>query len=575
MLSTRSASPGTRMDSVEDALAALREGRTVIVVDDESRENEGDLILPAQSATTEQLAFAIRHSTGIICAPMAGQELDRLGIPMMTEHNTDPKRTAFTLSADARTGITTGVSAADRARTVHVLADPYSAPSDLVRPGHVFPLRAREGGILMRRGHTEAAVDLMRLSGNRPVGVLVEVINDDGTMARRHQLRELADAHAMPMISISDLERYRWLHEELVEEVVSAHLPTAHGEFTAHALRSRVDGTEYLALVCGRIADGEEVLTRVHSACLTGDVLSSLRCDCGPQLRAAMEAISARGRGVLVYASDHEGRGIGLIDKLRAYALQEEGMDTLDANVALGLPADARSYATAAQVLRHLGVRSVELMTNNPDKVAGLEHYGVSVRSMTPTPTFANGENLDYLRTKRDRMGHLLTGLNPIGSGAESPPGEAGADDDTWHTSDHNEVAAQWHERIMGGLVAGALRAVEEAGAQASVVRAVGSFELPVLAAAAARGGAEAVVALGVVIRGGTPHFDYVCRAATDGLSRVALDTGVPVGFGVLTCDDEAQALARCGGPGAEEDKGYEAACAAMSTALTLAAMRG
>ena len=404
------------MDSVEAAIAALREGRTVIVVDDESRENEGDLILPAQSATTEQLAFAIRHSTGIICAPMAGQELDRLGIPMMTEHNTDPKRTAFTLSTDARTGITTGVSAADRARTVRVLADPGSAPDDLVRPGHVFPLRAREGGILTRRGHTEAAVDLMRLSGNRPVGVLVEVINDDGTMARRHQLRELADAHAMPMISISDLERY-----------------------TAHALRSRVDGTEYLALVCGRIADGEEVLTRVHSACLTGDVLSSLRCDCGPQLRAAMEAISARGRGVLVYASDHEGRGIGLIDKLRAYALQEEGLDTLDANVALGLPADARSYATAAQVLRHLGVRSVELMTNNPDKVAGLERYGVSVRSMTPTPTFANGENLDYLRTKRDRMGHLLNGLDPTGADADSPPGEKRADDDTWHTSDHNE----------------------------------------------------------------------------------------------------------------------------------------
>ena len=412
MLSTRSASPSTRMDRVEDALAALREGRTVIVVDDESRENEGDLILPAQSTTTEQLAFAIRHSTGIICAPMAGQELDRLGIPMMTEHNTDPKRTAFTLSADARTGVTTGVSAADRARTLRVLADPGSAPTDLVHPGHVFPLRAREGGILTRRGHTEAAVDLMRLSGNRPVGVLVEVINDDGTMARRHQLRELADAHAMPMISISDLERYRWLHEELVEEVVSAHLPTAHGE---------------------------EVLTRVHSACLTGDVLSSLRCDCGPQLRAAMEAISARGRGVLVYASDHEGRGIGLIDKLRAYALQEEGMDTLDANVALGLPADARSYATAAQVLRHLGVRSVELMTNNPDKVAGLERYGVSVHSRTPTPTFANGENLDYLRTKRDRMGHLLNGLEPIGADADSPPGETRADDDTWHTSDENE----------------------------------------------------------------------------------------------------------------------------------------
>ena len=439
MLSTRGVRPGTRMDSVEDALTALREGRMVIVVDDESRENEGDLIFPAATATTEQLAFAIRHSTGIICAPMTAQELDRLGIPMMTEHNTDPKRTAFTLSADARTGITTGVSATDRARTIRVLADPGSAPTDLVHPGHVFPLRAREGGILTRRGHTEAAVDLMRLSGNRPVGVLVEIVNDDGTMARRHQLRELADAHAMPMITVGDLERHRWLHEDLVEEVVSTHLPTAHGEFTAHALRSRVDGTEYLALVCGRVADGEDVLTRVHSACLTGDVLSSLRCDCGPQLRAAMEAIGARGRGVLVYASDHEGRGIGLIDKLRAYALQEEGMDTLDANVALGLPADARSYATAAQVLRHLGVRSVELMTNNPDKVTGLEHYGVSVRSRTSTPTFANGENLGYLRAKRDRMGHLLTGLEPTGSPTDVLPGEGAADDAPWHKTDENE----------------------------------------------------------------------------------------------------------------------------------------
>ncbi|EGF53800.1 bifunctional 3,4-dihydroxy-2-butanone-4-phosphate synthase/GTP cyclohydrolase II [Actinomyces sp. oral taxon 170] len=439
MLSTRSMRPDTRMDSVEDALAALRDGRMVVVVDDKSRENEGDLILPAATATTEQLAFAIRHSTGIICTPMTAQELDRLGIPMMTEHNTDPKRTAFTLSADARTGITTGVSAADRARTIRVLADPGSAPTDLVHPGHVFPLRAREGGVLTRRGHTEAAVDLMHLSGNRPVGVLVEIVNDNGTMARRHQLRELADTHAIPMITVGDLERYRWLHEDLVEEVVSAHLSTAHGEFTAHALRSRVDGAEYLALVRGRVTDGEDVLTRVHSACLTGDVLSSLRCDCGPQLRAAMEAIGARGRGVLVYASDHEGRGIGLIDKLRAYALQEEGMDTLDANVALGLPADARSYATAAQVLRHLGVRSVELMTNNPDKVAGLERYGVSVHSRTPTPTFANGENLGYLRAKRDRMGHLLTGLEPTGSRTDVPPGEGVADDAPWHTTNENE----------------------------------------------------------------------------------------------------------------------------------------
>jgi len=425
-------SAGIRFDTVEQALGALRAGRMVIVVDDEARENEGDLIFPAQTATAEQLAFAVRHSTGIICVPTTAEELERLDIPMMTERNTDPKRTAFTLSADARNGVTTGVSAADRARTIRVLADPDSVPTDLVHPGHVFPLRARRGGILARRGHTEAAIDLMRLSGHRPVGVLVEVVNDDGTMARRHELRQLADAHSIPMISVGELEHFRWLHEELVEEVVTAHLPTAHGEFTAHALRSRVDGAEYLALVCGSIGDGEDVLTRVHSACLTGDVLSSLRCDCGPQLRAAMETISARGRGVLVYASDHEGRGIGLIDKLRAYALQEEGMDTLDANVALGLPADARSYATAAQVLRFLGVRSVELMTNNPDKVAGLERYGVSVSARRATPTFANGENLAYLRTKRDRMGHLFTGLDAGGTPPPSaaPPSEETASSD-------------------------------------------------------------------------------------------------------------------------------------------------
>ncbi|MDU0349713.1 bifunctional 3,4-dihydroxy-2-butanone-4-phosphate synthase/GTP cyclohydrolase II [Actinomyces sp. MRS3W] len=435
-----------RLDTVEHALDALSQGRMVIVVDDESRENEGDLIFPAATATAEQLAFAIRHSTGIICVPATAGELDRLGIPMMTEHNTDPKRTAFTLSADARNGVTTGVSAADRARTIRVLADPDSGPADLVHPGHVFPLRACDGGVLTRRGHTEAAIDLMRLSGQRPVGVLVEVVNDDGTMARRGQLRDFADAHSMPMISVSALECYRWLHEELVEEVVTAYLPTAHGEFTAHALRSRIDGAEYLALVCGDITGGEDVLTRVHSACLTGDVLSSLRCDCGPQLRAAMEAISARGRGVLVYASDHEGRGIGLIDKLRAYALQEEGLDTLDANIALGLPADARSYATAAQVLRFLGVRSVELMTNNPDKVAGLERYGVAVSARRATPTFANGDNLTYLRTKRDRMGHLFTDLD---SGGTAPPfagqhlEETNAGDRPAHHDNEDEGAAQ------------------------------------------------------------------------------------------------------------------------------------
>lgn len=412
----------TRLDTIEEALAVLRKGGTVVVVDDESRENEGDLIFPAATATEEQLAFAIRYSSGIICVPADGAELDRLAIPMMTEHNTDPKRTAFTLSADAATGVSTGVSAADRTRTIRVLADPDSAPADLVHPGHVFPLRARAGGVLERRGHTEAAVDLMRLSGNRPVGVLVEIVNDDGTMARRDGLRVFADTHHMPMISISDLERYRWLRECVVDEVVTAHLPTAHGDFTVHGMRNRLDGVEYLALVHGDLGDGTDVLTRVHSMCLTGDVLSSLRCDCGPQLGAAMEAIRERGRGVLVYASDHEGRGIGLLAKLRAYALQEEGMDTLDANIALGLPADARSYATAAQVLRHLGVRSVQLMTNNPDKVAGLERYGVAVSGRVPTPTFSTEENLSYLRTKRDRMGHLLPGLDAAGRSAHDLP---------------------------------------------------------------------------------------------------------------------------------------------------------
>jgi 3,4-dihydroxy 2-butanone 4-phosphate synthase / GTP cyclohydrolase II len=404
--------PRVRLDTVEDAVAAIAAGRAVVVVDDEDRENEGDIIFAASKATPELLAFTIRYSSGVICVPMMAATLDRLGIPLMTPHNRDRHRTAYTVSVDARDGVTTGISAADRAHTVRTLIDSATEPFEVTQPGHVFPLRYTEGGVLVRPGHTEAAVDLARMAGLTPAGVIAEVVNDDGTMMRGPQLRDFADEHDLPLISIEDLIHYRRRHENHVERAAETRLPTKAGDFVAHGYRITIDGSEHVALVHGDLGDGYDVLTRVHSECLTGDVFGSHRCDCGPQLDEAMERIVAEGRGVVIYLRGHEGRGIGLVAKLQAYQLQDGGRDTVDANLDLGLPADARHYGTATQILRDLGVGSVRLLTNNPAKVTNLEHYGVPVTERVPLTPHPNDHNIGYLLTKRDRMGHHLPDLH-------------------------------------------------------------------------------------------------------------------------------------------------------------------
>jgi 3,4-dihydroxy 2-butanone 4-phosphate synthase/GTP cyclohydrolase II len=408
--------PQVRLDPVERAVSEVAAGRPVVVVDDVDRENEGDLVLAADTATSEWLAFMVRHTSGVVCVPMTGETLDRLHVPLMTPQNEERMRTAYTVTVDARVGVTTGISAADRARTIRVLADPASTPEDLVRPGHLLPLRAREGGVLVRPGHTEASVDLARLAGRQPAGVIAELVEDDGSMRRAASCRAFADEHGLAMMSIADLIAYRRRHDRLVDRVAATRLPTRYGELTAFGFADRLDGSEHLALVAGdlvdgRLVDGDDVLVRVHSECLTGDVLGSVRCDCGPQLEASLAAVTAAGRGVVVYLRGHEGRGIGLLAKLQAYALQDAGLDTVDANLELGLPADAREYAAAAQVLADLGVGRVRLLTNNPVKVGALRRYGVDVVTRVPLSVGVGPDNLGYLRTKRDRMGHDIPGL--------------------------------------------------------------------------------------------------------------------------------------------------------------------
>ncbi|MCM3301114.1 bifunctional 3,4-dihydroxy-2-butanone-4-phosphate synthase/GTP cyclohydrolase II [Streptomyces pseudogriseolus] len=405
---------GLRLDPVEQAIADIAAGRPVVVVDDENRENEGDLIVAAEKVTEEIVAFMMTECRGMICAPMTGEELDRLSIPQMVAQNTESMRTAFTVTVDASAahGVTTGISASDRATTLRLLAGGTAEPDDFVRPGHIFPLRARPGGVLERDGHTEAAVDLARLAGLRPAGAIVEIAGEDGRMLRLPELVPFARKHGLSIISIEDLIAYRRSSEPTVRREAEVRLPTAHGTFTAYGFRSTADGVEHVALVHGDLGDGADVLVRMHSECLTGDVFGSQRCDCGPQLDASLDRIQQEGRGVVVYLRGHEGRGIGLMSKLRAYELQERGRDTLDANLELGLPADARDYAAGAQILADLGVRSVRLMTNNPDKSDALARHGIDVLRREPMPVTASEHNLRYLRTKRDRMGHDLPWLD-------------------------------------------------------------------------------------------------------------------------------------------------------------------
>ncbi len=400
--------------TVEEALEAFAAGEILVVADDEDRENEGDLILAAEHASADKLAFFVRHTSGLICAAITERRADELELPLMVEHNTEAHKTAFTVTVDAVEGTTTGISAADRATTIRALVDPATRPEDLARPGHLHVLRAREGGVLRRAGHTEAAVDLARLAGLTPAGVLAEIVTPDGLgMAHGEELTAFAKAHGLVFLTIAELIRYRRRRETLVERVASARLPTPYGEFTCHAYRSHLEGETHLAFVMGEPAEREDVLVRVHSECITGDIFGSLRCDCGPQLHAAMAEIQKAGVGVLVYLRGHEGRGIGIVDKLRAYSLQDEGLDTVDANLRLGLPVDRREYGIGAQILRDLGLRTIRLMTNNPAKRSGIEGFGLTVTGRVPLETRPNPENVAYLETKRTRLGHLLTPAEP------------------------------------------------------------------------------------------------------------------------------------------------------------------
>jgi 3,4-dihydroxy 2-butanone 4-phosphate synthase/GTP cyclohydrolase II len=392
--------------TIEQAVAAIAEGRAVIVVDDEDRENEGDLIFAAEKATPELVAFMRRWTSGYICVALTEADADRLELPPMYHTNQDRRGTAYTVTVDAREGISTGISAADRAHTLRLLGSAETNPTELSRPGHVVPLRARPGGVLRRPGHTEAAIDLAELAGLHPAGALCEMVNDDGTMMRMPDMEAFATEHGIVLITIAELIAHRRRHEKQVERVAEARIPTPHGVFRAFGYRVAFDTAEHVAMVFGEIGDGEDVLVRVHSECLTGDVFGSQRCDCGPQLDASFARVAKEGRGVVLYVRGHEGRGIGLLHKLQAYQLQDRGLDTVDANLELGLPADARDYGTGAQILYDLGVRTMTLLTNNPAKRAGLEGYGLQILGREGLPVRPHPENVRYLRTKRDRMGH-------------------------------------------------------------------------------------------------------------------------------------------------------------------------
>jgi len=400
---------------IEDAVAAIGRGEIVIVVDDEDRENEGDLIMAAEFATPDKIAFFLHHTSGVICAPVTRERARELDLPLMVIDNTESMRTAFTVSVDYRHGTSTGISAYDRSATIQALVDPSTRPADLLRPGHIFPLEAREGGVLKRAGHTEAAMDLARMAGVYPAGVLCEIVNDKkDDMARVPELERFADEHGLLMISIADLVRHRRQTEKLVKRIGEARIPTQWGDFTCYAFESVLDGEQHLAFVRGAVQGQDDVLVRVHSECLTGDVFGSLRCDCGPQLHESMRRIAEEDLGVVVYLRGHEGRGIGIGHKLQAYALQEQGHDTVDANLALGMPVDSREYGIGAQILVDLGITTMRTLTNNPAKRGGLEGFGLRITERVPLVTTPNPENIAYLRTKRERMGHLLEGLDDV-----------------------------------------------------------------------------------------------------------------------------------------------------------------
>ena len=402
----------SELNTIREAIDAIAAGKFVVVVDDEDRENEGDLIIAAESVTAEDMAFMVKYTSGVVCCAITNERADALHLPLMVANNTEAMGTAFTISVDVAEGTTTGISASDRSLTCKALANGHIAASGFARPGHVFPLRARAGGVLKRAGHTEAAVDLATMAGLAPAGVLCEIVSDDGTMARLPELIEFAQTHDIPIISIADMIRYRNRHERLVERFSSARIPTIYGEFSAHIYRSSLDDVEHLAFVFGDLNENEIPLVRVHSECLTGDVLGSLRCDCGSQLELAMELVAENGSGAIIYLRGHEGRGIGLGHKMRAYALQDEGMDTVDANVALGFAPDSREYGIGAQIIADLGIQKMRILTNNPSKYGGLQGYNLEIVERVPLISDSNPENVRYLQTKEERMGHLMDKSN-------------------------------------------------------------------------------------------------------------------------------------------------------------------
>ena len=402
----------TGLATIPEAIEDIRAGKCLIIVDDEDRENEGDLAMAAGMVTADAINFMASHGRGLICLPITGQRLDELQIPLMVQQNTSKFTTAFTVSIEAKHRVSTGISAADRAETIKAVLDPATQPEDIVRPGHMFPLRAREGGVLVRAGHTEAIVDLARLAGLYPAGVICEILNKDGSMARMPQLKRMAGRFGIKIVTVADLIAYRYRHERLVHRVAEAKLPTPYGNFTAIAYRSSIDPDEHIALVMGDVATDEPVLVRVHSQCLTGEVFGSLRCDCGEQIKIAMQSIAEERRGVLLYMRQ-EGRGIGIHNKIRAYELQDKGMDTVEANISLGFAPDLRDYGVGAQILAELGLHNIRLLTNNPRKVIGLESYGLKVVETLPIITTPNPFNSRYLETKRKKMGHTLTKTTP------------------------------------------------------------------------------------------------------------------------------------------------------------------